>query len=130
MLVSLLKCKIHRATVTEADLEYVGSLSIDEELMELAGLREYEQIMIANLTNGERLHTYVIKAPRNSRIIGVNGAAAHKVRVGDQIIIFSFAHYDHHEFDSYKPSLVFVDRSNNPVPGPVVEQHAEVFESY
>lgn len=130
MLVSLLKCKIHRATVTEADIDYVGSLSIDEELMELAGLLEYEKIMIADVTNGERLYTYVIKAPRESRVIGVNGAAAHKIRVGDQIIIFSFGHYGQDELESYFPRLVFVDRLNNPIPGPSVERHAVVFEGY
>jgi aspartate 1-decarboxylase len=130
MLLSLLKCKIHRATVTESNLDYLGSLSIDEELIELAGLHEYEEIMVANIANGERLYTYVLKAPRNSRVIGANGAAAHKIKTGDEIIIFSFALYDRRELDDYKPRLVFVDRLNNPVAGPMIEHHADLLETH
>ena len=127
MLVSMLKSKIHRATLTEANVDYIGSLSIDEELMELAGLREYEKIMIANVTNGERLHTYTLRAPRNSRVIGANGAAAH--RFGSEIRSSS----SHSAIraagaGNLPPRLVFVDRLNNPLPGPVVERHAAVLE--
>lgn len=122
---TLLKSKIHGATVTEANLHYVGSLSIDEELVELADLKEYEEVMVADLDSGERLYTYVILADRGSRTIGVNGAAAHKIRKGDRIIIFSFAGYSEEEVEDHRPRLVFVDDSNNPVPGPAKEQHAQ-----
>jgi aspartate 1-decarboxylase len=119
-----LRCKIHRVNVTQADINYVGSLAIDEDLMELAGLEENEVVHIANITNGERLTTYAIKAPRGSRTICSNGAAAHKVRVGDKIIIFGFAMCTEAEIRELEPRLVFVDESNNPVPGPVREAYA------
>jgi len=126
MMRSMLKSKIHRATVTEANVDYVGSLSIDEELADLADLREYEEIMVADLDSGERLYTYVILAQRGSRTIGVNGAAALKIREGHKVIIFSFAHYYKDEVDEFKPHLVFVDDSNNPVPGPDRETHGQI----
>lgn len=126
MLLNFLRSKIHNATVTEANLNYVGSLSIDEELLSLAGLAEYEVVHIANVTNGERLTTYAINAPRGSRTIAANGAAAHKVRVGDKIIIFGFAHCTEAEATSWHPHLVFVDSRNNPVPGPRREVHSQM----
>jgi aspartate 1-decarboxylase len=119
-----LRCKIHRASVTEADIEYIGSLAMDEDLMNLAGLEENEVVHIANLTNGERLTTYAIRAPRGSRTICANGAAAHKVRVGDKIIIFGFAMCTEDEIRRLEPRLVFVDESNNPVTGPHKEAYA------
>ncbi len=112
--------------MTEANVEYMGSLSIDEDLLELAGLREYEQVQIANVTNGERLVTYAIKAPRGSRTIGANGAAAHLVREGDKIIIFCYAQYDNEDLTHYHPRLVFVNENNDPIPGPVKEEHAQI----
>jgi aspartate 1-decarboxylase len=118
MLREFLRCKIHRVTVTEADLDYVGSLGIDEELMELAGIKENEVVHIANITNGERLTTYAIKAPRGSRTICSNGAAAHKVRVGDRIIVFCFAWCTEIEMLELESKLVFVDETNNPVSRP------------
>lgn len=127
MLRIFLRSKIHSARVTEANIEYMGSLSIDEDLMDLAGLVEYEQVHVVNVTNGERLITYVIKAPRGSRTIGANGAAAHKIRVGDKVIVFCYAHYDEEDLRTYSPRLVFVNENNDPVPGPAREKHAEIF---
>ncbi len=124
MLREFLRCKIHRASVTEADINYIGSLGIDEDLMDLAGLQENEVVHIANITNGERLTTYAIKAPRGSRTICSNGAAAHKVRVGDKIIIFGFAMCTEAEIRELTPKLVFVDESNDPVAGPQKETYA------
>jgi aspartate 1-decarboxylase len=92
MQVTLLKCKLHRACVTHAELEYEGSCAIDEDLMGLAGIREYEQIQIYNVTNGERFTTYAIRAEAGSRIISVNGAAAHKASPGDRVIICGHVH--------------------------------------
>lgn len=127
MLRTFLRSKIHRATVTEADLNYVGSLAIDEELMRLSGIEENEVVQIANITNGERLITYAIRAPEGSRTICANGAAAHKVRAGDLIIIFAFAMCTDEEARSLSPRLVFVDAANNPVVGPPSEVYAESF---
>ncbi|MBA3912702.1 MAG: aspartate 1-decarboxylase [Acidobacteriales bacterium] len=124
MLRNFLRSKIHRVLVTEANVDYIGSLGIDEDLMERAGIAENEVIHLANLTNGERLTTYAIRAPRGSRAICANGAAAHKIRVGDRIIIFCFAHYTEAEVLAHEPKLVFVDDDNNPVPGPAREEYA------
>jgi aspartate 1-decarboxylase len=126
MLRSLLKSKIHRATVTEADVDYIGSLSLDPELAALADLREYEEVMIADITSGERLYTYVIYAEKGSRTVGMNGAAAIKIREGHKIIIFSFGQYTLEEVLTHQPLLVFVDENNNPVPGPKKERHAQI----
>lgn len=112
MQVSLLKCKIHRATVTEAQLDYEGSCAIDETLMEAANLREFEQIQLWNVTNGERLTTYAIRGERGSGMISVNGAAAHKARPGDILIIAAFASMDEAVADQFTPSLVYVDSAN------------------
>ena len=107
MLVNVLKSKIHRVTVTEANLDYIGSITIDEALMESANLIENEQVDIYNITNGERFHTYVIKGERGSGIIGINGAAAHKAHVGDLLIIASYALMDFEEARTFKPRVVF-----------------------
>ncbi|MGH9354241.1 MAG: aspartate 1-decarboxylase [Terriglobia bacterium] len=125
MLRNFLRCKIHGATVTEASVDYVGSLAIDEEIMRLAGIEENEVVHVANLTNGERLTTYAIRAPAGSRVIGSNGAAAHKIRKGDRIIIFAFALCTEAEIETQKPNLVFVDDANNPVAGPMRETFAQ-----
>ena len=123
----MLKSKIHRATVTQADLDYVGSIAIDAELMEAADLLEGEQVVIADITNGARLETYVIAAPRGSGTITINGAAAHLVEAGDLVIIMSYAMVDDVEARRMKPRVVHVDESNRiitlgadpaePVPG-------------
>jgi aspartate 1-decarboxylase len=125
MLRNFLRCKLHRVTVTEANIDYVGSLTIDDELMRLSGLEENEVVHIANLSNGERLTTYAIRAPFGSRTICANGAAAHKVRKGDRIIVFGFAYCTESEIPHLEPMLVFVDDGNNPVPGPTHEAFAQ-----
>ncbi|MBA3834958.1 MAG: aspartate 1-decarboxylase, partial [Sphingomonas sp.] len=108
----MLKSKIHRATVTQADLHYVGSIAIDLALMEAADLIEGEQVVIADISNGARLETYVIPAPRGSRMIGINGAAAHLVGQGDLVIIMSYAMLDDAEAKALKPRVVHVDDDN------------------
>ena len=109
---TMLKSKIHRATVTQADLHYVGSISIDRALMEAADLLEGEQVVIADITNGARLETYVIPAPAGSGMIGINGAAAHLVSAGDLVIIMSYAILDDAEARTLRPSVVHVDEAN------------------
>ena len=112
MIRTMLKCKIHRATVTEAVLHYEGSITIDETLMEAAGLIEYEQVHIYNIDNGNRFSTYVIRGERDSGVICVNGAAARKVSRGDLLIIANYAAYDEKELADFRPTLVYVDGKN------------------
>ena len=112
MQLTLLKCKLHRACVTHSELDYEGSCAIDSELMELAGIREYEQIQIYNIANGERFTTYAILAEAGSRIISVNGAAAHKASPGDRVIICSYAGMDEKEVADFKPALVYLNEEN------------------
>jgi aspartate 1-decarboxylase len=111
----MLKSKIHRATVTQADLDYVGSIAIDRTLMDAADLIEGEQVVIADITNGARLETYVIPAPRGSGTIGINGAAAHLVHAGDLVIIMSYCTLPDAEARSLKPRVVHVDAANRVV---------------
>jgi len=113
MQLTLLKCKLHRACVTHAELDYEGSCAIDSRLMELAGIREYEQIQIYNVTNGERFTTYAIRAAADSRVISINGAAAHKASPGDRIIICAYGVYDEAELAGFKPKLVYLDEHNH-----------------
>ncbi|WKD49509.1 aspartate 1-decarboxylase [Microbulbifer spongiae] len=108
----MLKGKLHMATVTQAELWYDGSCAIDQDLVELAGLREFEKIDIYNVSNGERFHTYVILAERGSGVISMNGAAARRVQVGDRVIIASYAQVSEAEADNFKPSLVYLDEKN------------------
>ena len=110
---TLLKSKIHRATVTEADLEYEGSITIDRNLMDAADFFHYEQVHIFNITNGHRFVTYVIEGNRGSNEICVNGAAAHLAKEGDCLIIASFASYNENECKAHAPKLVYVDADNN-----------------
>lgn len=112
MLIEILKSKIHRATVTDADLNYVGSIEIDEVLMESANLIENERVHIYNINNGERFETYVIKGRRDSGTISVNGAAARKVARGDLIIIVSYASMEPKEAAAFKPAVIFPDANN------------------
>jgi len=112
MLRDMFKSKIHRATVTDADLHYEGSIGIDEDLMDAAGIREYEKVDIWNITNGARFHTYTIKGRRGSGEICLNGAAARHVQVGDMVIIATFAMIDEKELENYKPTVVQVDSQN------------------
>ncbi len=112
MMVQMFKSKIHRAVVTEANLNYMGSITIDEELMEAANILEGERVQIVNNNNGERLETYVIKGARGSGVIGLNGAAARKVQPGDVVIIISYAWMDVEEAKNYKPIVVFPEEGN------------------
>ena len=112
MLIEMLKGKIHRATVTEADLDYVGSLTLDEDLMDAAQLREYEKIQVLDITNGNRIETYTIKGKSGSGKICINGAAAHLINKGDVVIIVAFCLLDEHEVQSHKPVIVHVDEQN------------------
>lgn len=118
---TMLKSKLHRVTVTHSELHYEGSCAIDETLLEAANIREYEQINIYNVTNGERFSTYAIRAERHSGIISVNGAAAHKADPGDIIIIASYAHYTELELEKFAPQLVYVDSENR-----IVEQKRQI----
>ena len=113
MQLTLLKSKLHRACVTHSELEYEGSCAIDIALMRAANIRPYEQIQIYNVTNGERFTTYAIEAEEHSRIISVNGAAAHKANPGDRIIICTYAVLNEAEVEVFKPALVYLDENNN-----------------
>ena len=122
MQITLLKGKLHMACVSQAELWYDGSCAIDEELVKLAGLREFEKIEIYNVDNGERFATYVILAEPGSRTISMNGAAARKVQVGDRVIIAAYGQMDEAEAENYKPKLVYlnsdntVERTSNTIP--------------
>lgn len=112
MQIEVLKSKIHRATLTQSDLHYIGSIGIDEDLMEASNLIENEKVHIYNINNGERLETYVIKGERGSGTISLNGAAARKAAVGDKIIIVSYASIDFEEAKSFKPIIIFPNGKN------------------
>lgn len=113
MTIEILKSKIHRAKVTHADLNYIGSITIDENLMEAANLIENEKVDIYDITNGERFTTYVIKGKRGSGTIGINGAAARKVAVGDLVIVVSYAAMDFEEAKQFKPNIIFPNSETN-----------------
>lgn len=110
-----LKAKLHQARVTHAELEYDGSCAIDENLLQLTGLREFEQIQVYNVTNGERFTTYIIRGQAGSGIISMNGAAAHKASPGDRVIICAYASYTEQELASHEPALVYLDENNRVV---------------
>jgi aspartate 1-decarboxylase len=118
---SFFKSKIHRATVTHADLDYEGSVSIDEDLMEAANVWEYEAVHVWNITRGTRLQTYAIKGQRGSGVICINGAAAHLNRPGDLVILATFADLEESEARTFKPTVVLVDRQNRIVSKDLVE---------
>lgn len=113
MLIEVVKSKIHRVTVTEANLNYIGSITIDEDLMDAVNLIEGEKVLIVDNNNGERLETYIIKGQRGSGAICLNGAAARKVQPGDIIIIMSFAQMDFEEAKTFKPWVIFPDTKTN-----------------
>jgi aspartate 1-decarboxylase len=113
MFIEVCKSKIHKARVTEANLQYVGSITIDEDLMDAANLIENEKVQVVNINNGERLETYVIKGERGSGIICLNGPAARKVAVDDVVIIISYASMDFEEAKKFKPSIIFPDTQTN-----------------
>lgn len=112
MQITLMKGKLHMASVTQAELWYDGSCAIDKNLVELAGLREFEKIDIYNVDNGERFHTYVILAEAGSGTISMNGAAARKVQVGDRVIIAAYGEFTAEEADNFKPKLVYLNKDN------------------
>ncbi len=109
---TMLKSKIHRATVTHSELHYEGSCAIDEALLDAANIHEYEQIQIYNISNGERFTTYAIRAQRDSGVISINGAAAHKANPGDLVIIATYGVYNELEMVRFEPELVYVDEAN------------------
>jgi aspartate 1-decarboxylase len=115
------KSKIHRATVTQADLDYEGSVSIDEDLLEAAGIWEYEAVHVWNITRGTRLQTYAIKGARGSGVVCINGAAAHLNKPGDLVILATFAEFEESEARNFKPTVVLVDRQNKIVLKDAVE---------
>lgn len=112
MLLEFLYSKIHRATVTDANLNYVGSITIDETLLKAANMREWQKVEILDVNNGERFQTYVIKGPANSGKICLNGAAARKVQPGDKVIIVTYAQFEEKELKNFKPTIVIVDENN------------------
>lgn len=113
MFIEVCKSKIHKVTVTEANLQYVGSITIDEDLMDAANLIEYEKVQVVNINNGERLDTYVIRGQRGTGVICLNGPAARKVIVGDVVIIMSYAMMDFEEAKTFKPRVIFPDTETN-----------------
>ena len=113
MTFDMLYSKIHRATVTDANLNYVGSITIDEDLMKASNLKVGQKVDIVNINNGERFQTYVIKGKSGSKDMCLNGAAARKVQIGDKIIVISYASYNESELENYKPTVVLVDDKNN-----------------
>lgn len=116
MLRTLLQAKLHRVKVTEADLDYEGSCGIDEALLDASGLREFQYIELYNINNGERFSTYIIKAPRGSGTISLNGAAARKALVGDLLIICAYSSYSEAEAEQHQPAIVLVDEHNRARP--------------
>lgn len=122
----MMKSKIHRATVTEANLNYVGSITIDENLMDAADLLENEKVQIVNNNNGARLETYVIPGPRGSGVICLNGAAARLVQPGDTVIIISYALMAQEELKDHKPTILFVNEQNMPTQKVEQEIHATI----
>ena len=126
MLIEMLKGKIHGARVTQAELNYVGSVTIDRTLMDAAGILEYEKVQIADVDNGERLETYVIAGEAGSGVICLNGAAARCVSTGDKVIIMAYAQVTPEEAQSFKPKVVFVDDANRPVRVTHYEKHGRL----
>ncbi len=128
MQINMLKSKIHRATVMQSELDYVGSITIDEALMEAADIREYEKVQIADIDNGNRFETYVIAGERNSGMICLNGAAAHMVNLKDKIIIMSYAWMTQEEAETSRPKVVFVDDNNKITRQTNYEKHGKLFD--
>lgn len=112
MFLTLLKAKLHRATVTQADLEYEGSITIDEDLMDASGIIENEQVDVLDITNGARLTTYALRGERGSGVIGINGAAAHLVKEGDLVIICAYASMDAEKAKTFQPTNLLLDKEN------------------
>lgn len=123
MLIDMLKGKIHRATVVQAELNYVGSITIDQELLDAAGMLEYERVQVVDVDNGNRLETYAIAGERGSGMICLNGAAARCISVGDKVIIMTYAQMTPEEAKNYHPTVVFVDEKNKSVRITAYEKH-------
>lgn len=123
MLVNMLKGKIHRATVVQAELDYVGSITVDEDLLDASGIHEYELVQIVDINNGNRFETYTIAGERGSGMICLNGAAARQVQVNDKIIIMCYAQMDEEEVKAHSPKVVFVDGENKIVRTSRYEKH-------
>lgn len=115
MLITVLKSKIHRAAITDVNINYVGSITIDAELLRLADLAPWEKVLVANINNGERFESYAIEGPAGSGIIALNGAAAHKGSIGDLVIIMAFGHIEKEGAAEFEPSIVHVDKDNRPI---------------
>ncbi len=126
MTLTMLKSKIHRATVVEANLDYVGSITVDPDLLEAAGILEYEKVTVVDITNGARLETYTIEGERGSGMICLNGAAAKLINKGDTVIIMAYAQVDEAEARTMKPKVVFVDENNRPVLVKRYERHGVI----
>jgi aspartate 1-decarboxylase len=126
MQIEMLKGKIHRATVVQAELNYVGSITVDEELLEKSGIYEYEKVQIVDIDNGNRFETYTIAGERGSGMICLNGAAARCVSVGDKIILMSYCTVDAKDASEHKPTVVFVDDNNHPVMVTNYEKHGRL----
>lgn len=128
MQLTMLKGKIHRATVKQAELDYVGSITVDEDLLEASGILEYEMVQIVDIDNGNRFETYTIAGERGSGLICLNGAAARQVQVGDKIIIMCYASVDAEEAKVMKPKVVFVDENNKAVRVTNYEKHGRLID--
>lgn len=126
MEITMLKAKIHRATVKQAELDYVGSITVDEDLLEIAGILEYEQVQIVDINNGSRFETYTIAGPRGSGMICLNGAAARCVSTGDKIILMAYASLTPEEAKTHQPKVVFVDEENRPARVTTYEKHGRL----
>ncbi|WP_346938739.1 aspartate 1-decarboxylase [uncultured Clostridium sp.] len=126
MTITMLKGKIHRATVVQAELDYVGSITVDEDLLDAAGILEYEKVQIVDVNNGSRFETYTIAGERGSGLICLNGAAARCVQVGDKVIIMSYCEMNMEDAKSHKPTVVFVDDSNKVKEVAHYEKHGQL----
>lgn len=124
---TMLKSKIHRATVTDANLNYVGSITIDRDLLDAADIRPYEQVAVVDINNGARFETYAIEGPRGGGDVCLNGAAARLVQPGDLVIILTYAQYDEAELGDFEPTVVHVDERNGQVEGVVTDAFPEVW---
>lgn len=127
MNIEMLQGKIHRATVTQAALDYVGSITIDEALLEASSIREYQKVQVVDVNNGNRLETYTIAGERNSGIICLNGAAARCVSQGDKVIIMAYSSYNQDDLKDYKPKVVFVDDNNKIEKISSYEKHGKLY---
>ena len=126
MMLEMLKGKIHRATVVQAEVDYVGSITVDENLLDAAGILEYEKVQVVNVNNGARLEMYTIAGERGSGMICLNGAAAHCATPGDKVIIMCYAQLTSEEARDHRPSVVFVDESNRPARVTTYERHGRL----